>query len=148
MTSQLDARTVSLIQMSIARLAPRMDQFSPVFYARLFEQNPRIQHMFRGNLKDQEARLGHMIAVVAQNLDRQAEIEPALRRLGQRHVEYGARDADFAVFGEALMWTLDRFLDDPDPETLDAWREFYNYISELMQVGVAAVIGNTPGTNR
>lgn len=127
---------IALVQMSFAALGPSLDGFAAVLYARLFEKNPIIESIFRGDQTTQQARLTEMLGVVVARLDRFDELRPALRGLGRRHVTYGVRPKDYPVFEDALLWTLEKFLEARfTPEVKTAWHRFYAVVSGIMQDG-------------
>ena len=103
-------------------------------FGRVFEEDPNIEHMFRGARKEQEHQLAQMLETIVAGLARSGELLPALRALGLRHVRYGVRVEDYRAFGSALAWTLERYLgDEVDPETLEAWDQFYIFVTRAMQ---------------
>ena len=60
-------------------------------------------------------------------------IVPAVQALGQRHVGYGVQEQDYAVVGEALLWTLGQGLgEDFTDEVKQAWTETYTTLAGVM----------------
>ena len=60
-------------------------------------------------------------------------IEPALRELAIRHVDYGVRPEHYAPVGAALIWVMERSLgDDFTDEVRAAWLAVYDALSGLM----------------
>ena len=126
-------REISLVQQSFDTIVPRLDNFSRVFYARLFEQNPNLDLLFRADAGEREARLGNMLLRVVPGLERIETLEPEIARLGRRHQEYGVRQDDFVRYWRALDWTLERFLDeDYSPEVRAAWSGFFTSLTGIM----------------
>ena len=127
---------IALVQTSFAALGPSLDGFAAVLYARLFDENPIIESIFRGDQTAQEARLTEMLSVVVARLDRFEELRPSLRSLGQRHVTYGVRHKDYPAFEDAFLWTLEKFLEARfTPEVKAAWRRFYAVVGGIMRDG-------------
>ena len=53
-----------------------------------------------------------------------------LRRLGERHADYGVADAHYDTVGEALIWTLGQGLgDDFTDEVKNAWLTTYTLLA-------------------
>ena len=130
----MDPFQIACVQASYAKLAPQIDEFAKTFYARLFEKNPNIKLMFRGDQSEQEAKLGNMLLAAVNGLNRLEEIQSTLVSLGRRHRNYGVRGSDYALFGEALNWTLALYLRDMwTRETEIAWGEFYHLMADAMQ---------------
>lgn len=129
----LTARQVDLVQETFAQLAAHGPLFGRAFYARMFERNPNVRHLFKGDEEAQAAKFSEMIGTLVAGLARMDQLKPAVRHLGLRHVHYGVRPQDYPDFGEALIWTLERFLGPAfDQETREAWTVFYDSLVELM----------------
>ena len=127
-------RQIALVQASFTRLEPRLDLFTETFYAQLFETHPLTKLLFRGDPGRQAHDLGVMLRTAVRGLSRAEEIKPALRSLGLRHVGYGVRNEDYRNFGDALLWTLERFLGDAfTPKVAEAWQAFYDFVTGVMQ---------------
>src|SRR5258708_27443026 len=79
----------NLVQQSFALVAPIADQAGVLFYDRLFELDPTLRSLFRGDTLEQSKKLMHTLAVAVASLDDIESIVPALHALGRRHVAYG-----------------------------------------------------------
>lgn len=124
---------IRLVQESFALFRSDLEQFADVLYMELFNRFPEIQYMFRGDRRDQGRKLGTMLDTIVDALDWIDDIKPILWNLGRRHLTYGVREKDYRVFGEVLMWTVEKFLYTAfTPEVEEAWRAFYAHISEIM----------------
>lgn len=118
---------------SFALLAPKADAAAALFYARLFQVDPELRQLFRGNLHEQGAKLMQMIAAAVKLLDRPDALLPVLRQLGARHQDYGVLPAHYASVGAALLDTLAVGLaDDFDAPTRSAWVAMYALVSRTM----------------
>lgn len=134
----MDPRTIAIVQASFAQVAPVADQAAQMFYARLFEAQPALRALFRGDLRTQGSRLMAMIGAAVQMLGRPRELEPTLRALGARHAAYGVRDTHYAAVGEALLDTLAEGLGSEfTPELRAAWAAFYAKVAAAMQDGAS-----------
>src|SRR5437762_5351390 len=101
---------VALVKQSFALVAPIAETAAELFYGRLFELDPRLRPLFRGDLKEQGRKLMQMLAVVVAGLDRLESLIPAVRALGTRHAQYGVTHEDYATVGTALIQTLEHAL--------------------------------------
>jgi hemoglobin-like flavoprotein len=98
---------------------PIAETAAELFYGRLFEFDPTLRPMFRGNMREQGRKLMQMLAVAAHSLDRLHEILPAVRAMGRRHAGYGVTDEQYDTVASALLWTRDQGLGEqftPDVE--------------------------------
>jgi len=133
---------IKLVQDSFRQVAPIAETAAQLFYARLFELDPDLELLFKGNLTEQGRKLMQMLAVAVNSLDRMDQLLPVVRSLGARHVSYGVRDKDYDTVGQALLWTLRKGLGDgftPDVEA--AWTNVYVTLASAMQSGTGEPVG-------
>ena len=129
---------IKLVRDSFAQVQPIAREAAALFYANLFEADPALRGLFRGEMTEQGRRLFEMIGAGVSLLDRPSQLLPVLRKLGGLHVAYGVLDAHYETVGEALVRTLAQGLDDTfTPEVEQAWREFYDIVSGTMREGAA-----------
>ena len=125
---------IALIRTSFANLQPRMDEFSSRFYARLFERNPELRTLFRGDLEKQSRAMAGMIELIVKMLDIQDKLVPLIHYLGDRHAAAKVRPEHYAMFGDALMWTLEQILgNDFTPDVRRAWQQAYAFMADNMR---------------
>ena len=124
----------TLVQDSFAVIAPIADDAAVLFYRRLFEIDPSLQAMFRGDMAEQRRKLMQMLTAAVKGLDRLDQLVPVVQELGRRHAAYGVADAHYDTVGAALLWTLEKGLGDAfTPETKEAWATVYGLIATTMQ---------------
>jgi hemoglobin-like flavoprotein len=99
---------VQLVRSSFAKVAPIRDQVAALFYRRLFELDPSLRPLFKGDMAAQRAKLMVALGAVVASLDQLARILPAVRQLGRQHAAYGVRPDHYATVGQALLWTLEQ----------------------------------------
>jgi hemoglobin-like flavoprotein len=122
-----------LVQNSFEQVAPISELAASLFYGRLFELDPRLRHLFKGDLQEQGRKLMQMLGVVVKGLDRLDELVGAAQALGQRHVAYGVKDQDYETVGAALLWTLAQGLGAAfTPEVKEAWMAAYKLLTASM----------------
>ena len=125
---------IGLVQDSFRQVVPIAETAAELFYARLFDLDPSLESLFKGDIKEQGRKLMQMIGMAVKSLDRLDQILPAVRALGARHVGYGVRDGDYATVGKALLWTLQKGLGDAfTPEVEDAWYKVYATLAAAMK---------------
>ncbi|MDJ0873361.1 MAG: globin domain-containing protein [Gammaproteobacteria bacterium] len=129
----MDSRQKDLVKDSWEKLRPDVDRAAELFYTRLFEENPTLRELFRGELGEQGKRLMTMLGTAVGKLDQLEAVTPMLHELGRRHEAYGVRAEHYETFQDALMWTLQNVLGaDFYPEVEDAWGAFYETLSRAM----------------
>jgi hemoglobin-like flavoprotein len=127
-----------LVQTTFAKVVPIADTAAALFYGRLFEIDPALRPLFKGDLVEQGRKLMQMIGVAVNGLDRLDQIVPAVQQLGVRHVAYGVKDEHYATVAAALLWTLEQGLGaDFTPEVRTAWTAAYTLLADTMKAAAA-----------
>jgi hemoglobin-like flavoprotein len=123
-----------LVQDSFATIAPIADDAAVLFYSRLFELDPSLQPMFRGDMATQRRMLMQVLTQAVNGLDRLDQLVPVVRNLGRRHVRYGVEDAHYDTVGAALLWTLEKGLGSAfTADVKEAWATVYGLLATTMK---------------
>jgi hemoglobin-like flavoprotein len=123
----------ALVQTSFAQVGPIAETAAALFYGRLFELDPTLRPLFKGDLKEQGRKLMDMLRLAVKGLDRPEALLPALAELGRRHAGYGVNERDYETVGEALLWTLEQGLGPCfTPEIRAAWTALYRLVADTM----------------
>ena len=129
---------VELIKTSWAKVLPISDTAAEIFYGKLFELDPELKPLFKGDMKEQGRKLMAMINTAVNGLDDLEAIVPAVQDLGKRHVSYGVKEKDYATVGTALISTLEIGLEDFFTDDVkDAWISVYTVLSTTMKDAAA-----------
>ena len=127
----------ALVQQSFAAIAPIADDAAALFYRRLFELDPSLQAMFRGDMVEQRRKLMQMLSAAVKGLDRLDQLVPVVQDLGRRHAGYGVEDRHYETVGAALIWTLEKGLGEAfTTETKEAWVTVYTLLATTMKDAV------------
>ena len=128
----------TLVQTTFGKVVPIADAAAAMFYSRLFQLDPSLRPLFKGDLVEQGRKLMQMIGVAVNGLDRLDQILPAVQQLGVRHAGYGVRDQHYDTVAVALLWTLEQGLgSDFTPEVKDAWTAAYSVLAGAMKHAAA-----------
>ena len=124
----------TLVQESFAAVRPIADDAAALFYRRLFELDPSLERMFKGDMAEQRRKLMQMLTAAVKGLDRLEQLVPVVEDLGRRHAGYGVADAHYDTVGAALLWTLEKGLGNAfTPEVKDAWATVYGLLAGTMK---------------
>jgi len=134
----LTSTDIALVRASFARVVTTQEAAADLLYDRLFVIAPKLRELFPDDLTLQKRKLMQMISSAVGGLDNVDELIPAVKALGARHAGYGVAAADYAVVGNALLWTLEQDLGEEfTPEVRSAWTKVYDVIAATMQAGAA-----------
>ena len=125
---------IQRVRTSHASVALIAEPAAALFYNNLFEADPSLRRLVKGDMAAQGARLMQMIGSAVALLDKPQTLLPVLRLLGARHAGYGVQPAHYASVGGALLKTLEQGLGAAfDEPTRAAWTAMYGLVSATMQ---------------
>ena len=125
---------ITLVQDTFDKIRPISEKAAKLFYNRLFELDPSLKSLFKGDMKTQGKMLMQMLDYAVTGLDRLDTIVLAIQNLGIRHAGYGVKDEYYETAREAFLWTLEQGLGkDFTPDVKDAWAEAYKLLSDIMK---------------
>jgi hemoglobin-like flavoprotein len=135
----MDSKQIELVQGSFAKVAPIADQAAVIFYDELFERDPALRPLFKGDMAEQRRKLMSMLGMAVNGLRDWDAVLPIVAALGARHISYGVRPEHYATVGGALLATLAKGLGaDFTPEVEAAWTVVYAALSTEMLKGAEA----------
>jgi hemoglobin-like flavoprotein len=130
---------IALVQGSWQQVVPIKDKAAELLYGRLFEMDPALKSLFKGDMAQQGRKLTAMLTTIVNKLNQLDELVPAAQALGRRHAGYGVKEEHYATVGDAFLWTLraglgPAFTDD----VKSAWIAAYTTLANVMIDAAAA----------
>ena len=130
----MEANKISLVRNSWQQVLPIKDTAANLFYGQLFELDPALKPLFKGDMLEQGRKLMAMINTVVNSLDNLVPVLETVQEMGRRHVSYGVTAAHYDTVGNALIWTLAQGLGPQFTQAVkDAWVEAYATLSSAMK---------------
>ncbi|QDV62901.1 globin family protein [Crateriforma conspicua] len=124
---------IELVQSSWEQVKPISEQAAELFYGKLFDLDPSLKPLFKGDMKEQGKKLMATLSLAVASLTKLESLLPALKDLGRRHVQYGVPDESYQTVGQALLWTLEQGLGEAfTADVKEAWTETYVTLSTVM----------------
>ena len=131
---------IQLVQDSFEHVIPIAEVAADMFYQKLFQLDPSLRILFKGDMKEQQVKLMQTLTAVARGLHYMDRLIPVVEDLGRRHASYGVKDEHYQTVGAALLWTLEQGLGDLfTPEVADAWTAAYTLLAGVMQQAAAEI---------
>ena len=125
---------IALVKSSWQQVLPIQDTAAQLFYGQLFELDPSLRSLFKGDMVEQGRKLMTMINMVVISLDKLGPILETIEGMGRRHVAYGVTEAHYDTVGSALIWTLGQGLGEQfTPAVENAWADAYNTLASAMK---------------
>lgn len=131
---------ITLVKITWAKIIPIKETAAELFYGKLFELDPALKPLFKGNMVEQGRKLMAMINTAVNALDHLDGVVPAIQEMGRRHVSYGVKEQHYDTVGAALLWTLEKGLGTSfTPDVKDAWATVYGLLATTMKQAAAEV---------
>jgi hemoglobin-like flavoprotein len=112
------------------------DVAGTLFYDRLFELDPSVRPLFKGDMAAQKTKLIKMIGAAVWGLGSPDLLMPIVRFLGRKHARFGVEERHYETVGAALMWTLRKGLGPAFGAASEAaWLKVYEVLAEAMKAG-------------
>jgi hemoglobin-like flavoprotein len=135
----MQTQEITLVRQSFQLVEPIAAQAAALFYQHLFEIDPSLRALFKGDMAQQGQSLMKMIGAAVALLDGPVALMPVLQALGRRHIRYGVQDAHYASVGAALLQTLSDGLGEQfTPPVRAAWTAMYGLVSRTMMAAAHA----------
>lgn len=129
----MNPEIVRLVQESWGLIMPIAPQAGALFYNNLFELDPSLRPLFKGDIESQSERLMQMMDVAVSKLGKLDVLIPVLQGLGTRHVGYGVQPHHYDTVGAALLKTLEQGLGETfTPQVRAAWEAVYEAMARVM----------------
>ncbi len=130
----LTPQQVETLQSSFRILEPLGATVAELFYLRLFELDPSVVPLFKGNMKEQGRKFMQVVAVAVGGISGLTTLVPVIKQLGIRHAIYGVQPEHYDSVREALLWAIARVLQDAYTEDVrTAWVMAYAALVGVMK---------------
>jgi hemoglobin-like flavoprotein len=130
------------LKTSFDLVAPRGEELMDEFYARLFATAPAVLPLFADvDLRRQKAMLLGTLVLLRKSLRDLDAIVPTLRKLGARHVAYGAQPEHYPIVGEAMIAAMATIAGPTwQSEHESAWRDAFAIVAAAMLDGAESEV--------
>ena len=133
-------RHTHLVRKSFAVIEAHGSIGALIFYRRLFELDPALRPLFKGDIETQAKKLTDMLGVLIGILERGPALERELEAMGARHADYGVEDHHYATVRGAMLAMVEEVLGTGfTPDVREAWTALYAEVETLMKRGAATV---------
>jgi hemoglobin-like flavoprotein len=131
---------ITLVQTTWQKVAPIKETAAELFYGKLFQLDPSLRALFKGDMQEQGRKLMTMIGLAVTSLTRLEQLLPVVQDLGKRHASYGVTAAHYGTVATALIWTLEQGLgSDFSDDVKAAWVKTYTALANIMQDAAATI---------
>jgi hemoglobin-like flavoprotein len=129
----MDEQVIGDVQSSWKVVEGIAPQAAALFYSNLFEADPSLRALFRGDMDEQGRKLMQMIGAAVGKLTDLDSLVPVLQGLARRHLDYGVEESHYGTVGGALLKTLEQELGAAfTPGVKASWTAVYDSVSTVM----------------
>lgn len=131
----LNQKTIDIVKSTAPALKEHGMEITTVFYKTMFENNPEVKGMFNMDKQKSGAQpkaLAMTILAAAQNIDNLEALLPAVKKIGQVHINTNVKPEHYPIVGKNLLLAIKEVLGDAaTDEVLSAWGEAYEEIAQV-----------------
>ena len=131
----LSQKTIDIVKSTVPALKEHGLEITTTFYKIMFENNPEVKPLF--NMDNQKSgsqpkALAMTILAAAQNIDNLESLLPAVKKIGEVHVNSKVKPEHYPIVGKNLLLAIKEVLGDAaTDEVLNAWGEAYQVIAKI-----------------
>ena len=131
----LSSKTVEIIKSTVPALKEHGLEITTTFYKTMFENHPEVKEMFNMDKQESLAQpkaLAMTVLAAAENIDRLEVLLPAVKKIGQVHVNSNVKPEHYPIVGKNLLIAIKEVLgDNATEEVIEAWAEAYDVIAKV-----------------
>ena len=131
----LSQKTIDIVKSTVPALKEHGLEITTTFYKTMFENNPEVKGMFNMDKQESGAQpkaLAMTVLAAAQNIDNLEVLLPAVKKIGQVHVNTNVKPEHYPIVGKNLLIAIKEVLGDAaTDEVLNAWGEAYEVIAKV-----------------
>ncbi|MGL5315469.1 MAG: globin domain-containing protein [Peptostreptococcaceae bacterium] len=131
----LSQKTIDIVKSTVPALKEHGMEITTTFYKIMFANNPEVKGMFNMDKQESGAQpkaLAMTVLAAAQNIDNLEVLLPAVKKIGQIHVNTNVKPEHYPIVGKNLLLAIKEVLGDAaTDEVLAAWGEAYGVIAKV-----------------
>ncbi|MEG1284439.1 MAG: globin domain-containing protein [Romboutsia sp.] len=131
----LSQKTIDIVKSTVPVLKEHGMEITTVFYKTMFKNNPEVKEMFNMDKQqsgEQPKALAMTVLAAAQNIDNLGVLLPAVKKIGQIHINKNVNPEHYPIVGKNLLLAIKEVLGDAaTDEVLEAWGEAYGVIAKV-----------------
>ncbi len=142
----MDSLNKNLIRESFDAIKPYAGEVATDFYQILFEKYPAAKPLFKSvNMKKQKKALMASLVHTVEFLDESEHLVDYLKKMGARHINYGAQNEHYEMVGDALLTVFEKYFGDHWTDELkEEWVKVYTFMANTMKSGKLEAVNQSP----
>jgi nitric oxide dioxygenase len=131
----LSPKTIEVVKSTAAPVAANAQAITTRMYEILFADFPETKVLFEGSNPDQHKKLAMAISAYAANIDNLTMLSMAVEKMASTHVLKKIKPEHYPMVGTSILKAIKDVLGDTaTDEVLDAWKEAYFFLADILIV--------------
>ncbi len=126
---------INTVKSTAPLLAKEGEGITRLFYAKLFENHPELQHVFNMANQaqgDQPRALAESVFKYASYIDQLQELGPLVKRIAHKHASLSVSPEQYPIVGKYLLEAIGEHLSlEPDHPVISAWAVAYGQLADI-----------------
>ncbi len=122
---------IETVKATVPAIRENGEKITTRMYEILFSKYPETKELFKNAPEDQYKRLANAILAYGANIDNLENLQTAVMRMAEKHVETNVKPEHYPLVKNALMQAIKDVLNPPE-EVIKAWEEAYDLLAETL----------------
>jgi len=129
----LSSKTVELVKSTASAIEQNAEAITIRMYEVLFNKYPETKLIFENAASDQHRKLAFFVSTYAVNIDNLALLSDIVEKIATTHVNVAVKPEHYPMVGDAILMAMKDILGDTaSDEVLQAWREAYFFLADIL----------------
>ncbi len=129
----LSSKTIALVKSTASDIEQNAEAITIRMYEVLFNNYPETKFIFGNAASDQHKKLAALISNYAANIDNLIVFSDAVEKMATAHVNVDVQPQHYPMVGNSILMAIKDVLGDvASDEVLQAWREAYFFLADIL----------------
>ena len=123
----------NIISESFKSIHQDLNQWTETFFQCLLNENPRLKPFFiNSNMDNVKKNFASTVSMIIDNIQHDELLTDSVKHLALRHMQYGAVQEDYPIFGTALINSIKQSTTYQwNEQTQEAWEQAFDKIQNI-----------------
>ena len=129
----LSPKTIAIVKATAAPVAQNSEKITARMYEILFSDFPELESLFEGADSEQHKKLASAVSAYAANIDNLSALSKAVMKMASTHASKNVKAEHYPMVGLSMLKAIKDVLGDAaTDEVLEAWKEAYFYLADIL----------------
>jgi len=129
----LSEKTIEIVKATAPVVAENAEAITSTMYEIMFTNHPEVKELFKDSQPDQHKKLAAAVGAYAANIDNLAVLDKAIEKIVNTHIRTKVQPEHYPIVGVSILEAIKKVLGEAaTPEILDAWKEAYFFLADVL----------------